>query len=239
MPGGDRPPLGSPSNASPQRDSSPKGAPEPRPHPSHRPGDRVGAVHHLAARARRLLHRLPLVRLARLLGRLQGRARSEGRAGVDLHRHLLRPLLGEPLDRRPHRAALPSRRARRRSSSSATTSSSGDAPGWSASSCRCSSASSRASGSSSQWNDWILFTHRVDFGQKDPLVPHRRRLLRLQAAVPAVPRGLAVRCGGHRPHHHRRRPLPERRHPGADARPAGHAAGQGPPLGAARGCSRW
>ena len=24
-------------------------------------------------------------------------------------------------------------------------------------------------GTSSQWNDWILFTHRVDFGQKDPL----------------------------------------------------------------------
>jgi hypothetical protein len=33
------------------------------------------------------------------------------------------------------------------------------------------------SGVSSQWNSWILFTHRVDFGVTDPRFRHRHRLL--------------------------------------------------------------
>ena len=89
-------------------------------------------------------------------------------------------------------------------------------------------------GTSSQWKDWILFTNRVDFGVSDPLfdtdvgfyvftLPFLRFLVNwLFAAV------------ADRHHHHRGRALPERRHPGADTRAAGDAAGEGPPLGAAR-----
>ena len=48
---------------------------------------------------------------------------------------------------------------------------------------------------------------------------------------------LAVRGAADRPHRHGRGPLPQRRHPGAGAAPAGDAAGEGPPVGAAR--PRW
>ena len=73
----------------------------------------------------------------------------------------------------------------------------------------------------------------------DPLHPRRelrregsavrrgRRLLRLPPALPVVPDGLAVRLAGHHPDHHRRRPLPERRHPAAGAGSAGDAPGEG------------
>ncbi len=88
--------------------------------------------------------------------------------------------------------------------------------------------------------------HPLAVEQLDPvpprhLVPHQgpavrpgRGLLRLPAAVHQVLHRLAVRR--HRDHagRDRRVPLPERRHPGAVARAAGDAPGEGPHLGAAR-----
>ena len=70
--------------------------------------------------------------------------------------------------------------------------------------------------------------------QRRPLQP-RHRLLRLRAALREVRGRLAVRGGGHRAHRHRRRPLPQRRHPLPDADAEGDAPGQGPPVGAAGG----
>ena len=90
------------------------------------------------------------------------------------------------------------------------------------------------SGVAAKWNDWILFTNRVDFGQKDAHVPHRHRLLRVPAAVPEVRARLAVLGADRRPAGHPRGPLPQRRHPGAGAGPAGVAAGEGARVGAAR-----
>ena len=40
-------------------------------------------------------------------------------------------------------------------------------------------------GVSSQWKQWVLFTHQPDFGVEGPAVPQGHRLLRLPAAVPA------------------------------------------------------
>ena len=60
-------------------------------------------------------------------------------------------------------------------------------------SCRSCSASSPASGMSSEWNQWILFRNGGSFGDQRPDVPDRRRLLRLQAAVLHHHRELAVR----------------------------------------------
>ena len=122
----------------------------------------------------------------------------------------------------------------RKSSSSATTSSSGGAPGWSASCVSLLFGLIAGVGMSSQWNDWILFTHRVDFGQKDPLfhtdvgfyvfqLPFLRFLVNwLFAAVLIV---LIITAVAHYLNGGIRVQTPG---------PAGDAAGQGPPLGAAR-----
>ena len=62
-------------------------------------------------------------------------------------------------------------------------------------------------------------------------VPPRHRLLRLQAAVPGVHRGLDVRGADRGPDRHAGVPLPQRWDPPADAVPAGDAAGEGAHLG--------
>ena len=65
-------------------------------------------------------------------------------------------------------------------------------------------------------------------------VRNRRRLLRVQAPVLHVGRRLALRLRDHHPHRHARRPLSQRRHPGAGARPTSDTTGQGAHLRAAR-----
>ena len=100
---------------------------------------------------------------------------------------------------------------------------------------RCCSRSSPARGASGEWNECLLFRNHVSFGIKDPQFDKDVGLLRLPAAVPELGRRLAVRRVRDRVHRHRGRALPERRHPGADAVPAGDAAGEGAPVGAARG----
>ena len=44
-------------------------------------------------------------------------------------------------------------------------------------------------GTTSQWQHWLLFLRR-ELRRKGPVVPQEHRLLRLQAALPVVPRGL-------------------------------------------------
>ena len=90
-------------------------------------------------------------------------------------------------------------------------------------------------GVSSQWKQWVLFTHTQSFGIKRPAVPQGHRLLRLPAAVPQVHRRLALRRSGDRADRHRGRALPQRRDPVPEPVPAGHAAGEGAPLGDPRG----
>ena len=118
---------------------------------------------------------------------------------ADLHRRLLRPAVGQPPHRRPHRAAVPAARAPRRSCSSATTSRRPPGRAGPGRRGRCCSPSSPGPACRSQWNEWMLFTHGVDFGVERPAVPHRHRLLRLPAAVPVLRGQLAVRRARHRP----------------------------------------
>ena len=86
-------------------------------------------------------------------------------------------------------------------------------------------------GVSSQWQQWILFTHYQRLRDQGPAVPQGRRLLRLPAAVPHVRVRLAVRRARHRADRHRGRALPQRRDPPPEPVPAGDAAGEGAPLG--------
>ena len=120
---------------------------------------------------RRLLHRLPLVRLARTGRHLGIAARGEGRAGARLHRRLLRDHVREPRDRRPARASVPPDGpvdARGRAGRRATSRRPSASGAGSASASRCSSRSIAGIGVSSQWQEWILFTNRRTFGVKDP-----------------------------------------------------------------------
>ena len=88
----------------PARSRRRNGAPEPRPHPSHRRGDRVGAVPHLAARASPAS--TPTTSGST---RSASRASSGGVLGAKIALAVIFTgsssslLLGEPLDRRPHR----------------------------------------------------------------------------------------------------------------------------------------
>ena len=78
-----------------------------------------------------------------------------------------------PSDRAGRRAAQPlSRRGRPAGRRAAHRSS------------RSCSRSITGAGMSSEWNEWILFTNGGDFGTSDPQFEQRRRLLRLQAALP-------------------------------------------------------
>ena len=97
--------------------------------------------------------------------------------------------------------------------------------------------SSPGAGVSSEWKDWLLFTNAGSFGVEGPAVRHRRRLLRLPAAVPdaSSSAGCSPRCVivlivtavAHYLNGGIRLQVPA---------PAGHAAGEGPPVGAARPC---
>ncbi len=89
-------------------------------------------------------------------------------------------------------------------------------------------------GVSSQWNEWLLFTHRVDFGVEDPQFHtdigfYVFQLPFLSFVVSWLFAALVIIL-----HHHGGGPLPERRHPGAEPGAAGHAPGEGPPVGPAR-----
>ena len=53
-------------------------------------------------------------------------------------------------------------------------------------------------GVSSQWQQWVLFTHSVELRHQGPAVPQGHRLLRLPAPVPQVHRRVALRRPGDR-----------------------------------------
>ena len=76
------------------------------------------------------------------------------------------------------------------------------------------------------------------FGIKDPLFDTDIGFYVFRLPFLTFVVRLAVRLARHHPDRHGRGPLPERRHPPAGPGPAGDAAGEGPPLGAARPCSR-
>ena len=87
------------------------------------------------------------------------------------------------------------------------------------------------SGVSSEWRTGSCSRNSIDFGIKDPQF-HKDigfyvfRLPFLEFVV-----GLDVRGAARGADRHRGVPLPQRRHPAAEPVPAGHAAGEGAPLG--------
>ena len=95
-------------------------APLPLPRLDHRGGRRPRRAAVQPARARRLLHRLPLVRLARPGQHVEQPARGQGRPGARLHGRVLRDHVREPGHRRPARARSTGRWVPRTSSSRAT-----------------------------------------------------------------------------------------------------------------------
>ena len=244
-----------PSHAPPGRSASPTASAPcrgPRAFDPDRRGRRAVRAHRVAAGHRRLLHRLPLVRFARTSGRCgeacsapRSRSPSSSRslffalcwANLLIAERIAPPFRPSRSRGRPDRALPRAGRAADRR--------------WCGSLSLACSGADRRGEQSGRWNEWILFTHRVDFGQKDADLPHRHRLLRLPAAVPDRRRraGCSRRCWSSCSSpllaHYR-----ERRHPVPDAARPGHAAGQGPPVGAARrarpgarpgatGCSRY
>ena len=86
-------------------------------------------------------------------------------------------------------------------------------------------------GVSSQWQEWILFTNRVDFGVEDPQFHKDVGFYVFQLPFLRVHHRLALRRAGDRAARHRGRALPQRRHPVPEPVPARDAAGQGAPLG--------
>ncbi len=159
-----------------------------------------------------------------------------GRAGRGVHGPVLRAGLGQPLRRRPHRAALPGRRPRGRA-----------ARALPRRGRRAGGPGAHRGGGPAGDHRRLRRVRRVErlgavlqrrvVRRRRPPVRPRRRLLRLQAAVPVVRGRLAVRLAADRADRHGGRPLPQRRHPGAAARAPGRAPGQGPPVGA-RGAAR-
>ena len=88
------------------------------------------------------------------------------------------------------------------------------------------------SGVSAQWRSWILFRTRRTSAIKDPQFHKDIGVLRLPAARSCSSScGWIVRGAARGPDRHRGVPLPQRRHPPAEPVPAGHAAGEGAPLG--------
>ena len=91
-----------------------------------------------------------------------------------------------------------------------------------------------ASGAIGQWRNYLLFTERRLLHGPEPQrspVPQERRLLRLQAPLPVLPRPVGLRLARGHGRDRRHRPLPERRHPRAVGVPQRGPPGQGPPLG--------
>ena len=102
------PPAGRPPGCEHRRSPRRRRPPgDPQPRLADRPRRRPLPAAHVAAGDRRLLHRLPLVRLAQLRRRLHRRPAVEGAPRRPLHRRPLRGAVGEPPDRRPHRPPLP------------------------------------------------------------------------------------------------------------------------------------
>ena len=176
---------------------------------------------------------LPVVPLHRPDRRLARRARHEDRPGRRVHRSVLRVDVGEPAHRGPAGAEVPpcwSRRGADRAVSRARRSPAGSAA----------RSVSRPAVRGDRRRRRVRPVERVPavpeprlVRRQGPAVRQGRRLLRLPVAVLELGRRLAVRRVRDRVHRHRGRALPERRHPGADAFPAGDAAGQGAPVGAA------
>ena len=86
-------------------------------------------------------------------------------------------------------------------------------------------------GVSSQWQQWVLFTHRVEFGVKDPQFHKDVGFYVFELPFLKFIARVAVRRPRDRAHRDRGRALPQRRHPIPEPVPAGDAAGEGSPLG--------
>ncbi len=197
-------------------------------------GRRAGRAAVQPARARRLLHRLPVVRLPRPREHLEQPPRGPGGSGAGLHGRVLRDHVREPRDRRPVGAQVPVDGSRRRVD-------------------RALPAGRRALHDADPHRRLVVLRadrrHRrlrameavgalhalPELPQGGSAVPQGHRLLRLPAAVPEVHRRVAVRRSGDRAHRHGGRALPQRRHPVPEPVPARHAAGEGAPLGDPRG----
>ena len=161
------------------------------PHPRRR---RPLPAGHLAAGHRRLLHRLPVVRVARPERACGGRPRAKIALALDLH-GVFFVLLWVNLviaDRlAPRFRPMP---APRTSCSSRYHEIVGRRTGLVRAGRRAAvRPHRRASACRASGTQWLLFTNRVDFGVQGPAVRHRHRLLRLPAAVPVLRRRLAVR----------------------------------------------
>lgn len=144
---------------------------------------------HRRAGDRRPLHELPLVPLGQRRRRLAIDDRDSDRARGVLHRRVLRRLLGEPAHRRPGGAegVVPGSRAGFRASLPG---------GGGAASFRLADARVGRPCPHRRRRDGLAMAEvapvrpRRLLRSERPAVPQGRRVLRLQAAVPVVPRGL-------------------------------------------------
>ena len=179
---------------------------------------------------RRLLDRLPVVRLARSVVGVLRHPAGQARPRRDLHRGVLRADLRQPHRRRPPGAEEPSARSRGRPAQPLPR---GRRPAGDARARRgvARARPHRRRRDVERVEPVDPVHQRRRLRDQGPDVPDRHRLLRLQAALLHDDRELAVRLGRDHPARHDRRPLPERRHPAAVAGAAGDPAGEGPPLG--------
>ena len=76
-------------------------------------------------------------------------------------------------------------------------------------------------GVSAQWKEWILFTHRVDFGVKDPQFHKDIGFYVFQLPFLKFIVDWLFAGARHRPPRHRGRALPQRRHPLPEPRSSG------------------
>ncbi len=90
-------------------------------------------------------------------------------------------------------------------------------------------------GVSSQWKQWVLFTHYQSFHRVDPQFHKDIGFYVFQLPFLKFIAEWLFAGSGDRAHRHRGGALPQRRHPLPEPVPAGHAAGQGAPFGHPRG----
>ena len=156
--------------------------------------------------------------------------------GARVHGRVLRDHVREPADRRPAGARSTGRWAPRTSSSRATSRSPARTRAGSASASSLFFALIAGIGVSSQWKQWVLFTHTGSASAS-----RTRSSTRTSASTSSSCRssssslewlfaGLVIVL-----HRHRGRALPERRDPVPEPVPAGDAAGEGAPVGDPRG----